>query len=74
MNDATFAGVVMGYAVPFVCQLLAATVGGGSDRRTARTSLDDFDSTVKYRYVFTFLPAGKIRGLWGDCVKTLCEE
>ena len=64
MDDAALAGVIVDHAVPFVCQFLAASVGGGSDARTARTSLDDFDGTVKYRYGVISFPAGK-SGVWG---------
>ena len=28
MDDAAFAGVVMGHSVPLVCELFAASVGG----------------------------------------------
>ena len=49
--------VVVGLAVPLICQLLAAPVGGSSDSRTAYAPLDDLNGTVKNRYtVFLLLP------------------
>ena len=57
MDNAGLVRVVVGLAVPLICQLLAAPVGGSSDSRTAYAPLDDLNGTVKNRYtVFLLLP------------------
>ena len=56
MDDAGLVRVVVGLAVPLICQFLAAPVGGGSDSRTAYAPLDDLNGTVKNRYVVFLLP------------------
>ena len=47
MDNAGLVRVVVGLAVPLICQLLAAPVGGSSDSRTAYAPLDDLNGTVK---------------------------
>ena len=62
MDNAGLVRVVVGLAVPLICQLLAAPVGGSSDSRTAYTPLDDLNGTVKNRYVIFLLPPQSVAG------------
>ena len=55
MDNTGLVRVVVGLAVPLICQLLTAPVGGGSNSRTAYTPLDDLNGTVKNRYVIGLL-------------------
>ena len=47
MNNAAFAGVVMGQAVPLVHQLFTAPIGGSGHSGLALAPLDDLDGTMK---------------------------
>ena len=62
MDNAGLVRVVMGLAVPLICQLLAAPVGGSSDSRTAYAPLDDLNGTVKNCYVVFLLPPQSTAG------------
>ena len=62
MDNAGLVRVVVGLAVPLICQLLAAPVGGSSDSRTAYAPLDDLNGTVKNRYVIFLLPPQSTAG------------
>ncbi len=55
MDNTGLMRIVMGQAVPFVGQLLAAPVGGGSDSRAAYAPLDNLNGTVKDCYVIDLL-------------------
>ena len=46
MDDAALSGVVMDYAVPFVCDFLAASVGSSGNGRFAIPSADDLDAAM----------------------------
>ena len=46
MDNAAFAGVVMGQAVPLICQFGAAAVGGCGNGGFALAALDDFDGDI----------------------------
>ena len=46
MDDAALSGVVMDYAVPFVCDFLAASVGGSGNSRLAISPADDLDAAM----------------------------
>jgi hypothetical protein len=50
MDDTALVDVVMGHAVPLICQTLTAPVGGSSYGRFADAALDDLDGTMKNRY------------------------
>ena len=50
MDNAAFPGVVVGHAVPFICQLGSAAVGGCGNGRTARAALDDTDGDMTEIY------------------------
>lgn len=56
MDNTGFMRVVVGFAVPLICQPFATPVGGGSDSRAAHTPLDNLNGTVKNRYVVFLLP------------------
>ena len=60
MNDTRLMRVVVGLAVPFICQPFAAPVGGGSDSRAAHAPLDNLNGTVKDCYVIGLLSVGGI--------------
>ena len=62
MDNTGLVRVVVGLAVPLICQLLAAPVGGGSDSRTAYAPLDNLNGTVKNRYVIFLLPPQSVAG------------
>ena len=62
MDNTGLMRVIMGFAVPLICQLLAAPIGGSSDSRTAYTPLDDLNGTVKNRYVVFLLPPQSTAG------------
>ncbi len=62
MDNAGLVRVVVGLAVPLICQLLAAPVGGSSDSRTAYAPLDDLNGTVKNCYVVFLLPPQSTAG------------
>ena len=62
MDNTGLMRVVVGFAVPLICQLLAAPVGGSSDSRTAYAPLDDLNGTVKNRYVIFLLPPQSVAG------------
>ena len=46
MNNAAFPGVVVGHAVPFICQLGSAAVSSCGNSGTARAALDDTDGDM----------------------------
>ena len=46
MDNAAFSGVVMGQAVPLICQFGAAAVGGCGNGGFALAALDDFDGDM----------------------------
>ena len=50
MDDTAFAGVVMGHAVPLICQLLAASVGGCVNGGLAFAPADYADITMVNGY------------------------
>ena len=50
VDNAAFVGVVMDFSVPLVCQLFAASVGGGSYCRASFASLNTLDGTVEDSY------------------------
>ena len=50
MDNAAFAGVVMGHSVPFVCQLFAASVGGCGNGGLALAPADYADITMVNSY------------------------
>ena len=56
MDNTGLVRVVVGLAVPLICQFLAAPVGGSSDSRTAYAPLDDLNGTVKDCYAVFLLP------------------
>ena len=62
MDNTGLMRVVVGLAVPLICQLLAAPVGGSSDSRTAYAPLDDLNGTVKNCYVVFLLPPQSTAG------------
>ena len=62
MDNAGFVRVVVGFAVPLICQPFAAPIGGGSDSRAAYAPLDDLNGTVKNRYVVFLLPPQSLAG------------
>ena len=46
MDDAAFFGVVVGYAVPLVCDFLAASVGGCCDCGFTAATADDLNAAM----------------------------
>ena len=50
MNNAAFPGVVVGHAVPFICQLGSAAVSSCGNSRTACAALDDTDGDMTEIY------------------------
>ena len=50
MDNAAFAGVVVGHSVPFICQLGSAAVSSCGNGRTARAALDDTDGDMTEIY------------------------
>ena len=50
VDNAAFVCVIVDFAVPLICQLFAASVGGSSYRRAAFAPLDNLDRTMKYCY------------------------
>ena len=50
MDNAAFAGVVMGYSVPLVCELFAASVGGCGYGWLAFPPAHNADVTMINRY------------------------
>ena len=53
---ALYYAVVVGFAVPLICQPFAAPIGGSSDSRTTHAPLDDLNGTVKNCYLLFLLP------------------
>ena len=53
MDNAAFAGVVMGHSVPFVCQLFAASVGGCGNGRLALAPADYLNAAIVNCYGIT---------------------
>ena len=62
MDNTGLVRVVVGLAIPLICQLFAAPVGGSSDSRTAYTPLDNLNGTVKDCYVVFLLPPQSVAG------------
>ncbi len=56
MDDTGLMRVVVGFAVPLICQPFAAPVGGSGNNRTAHAPLDDLNGTVKNCYALFLLP------------------
>ena len=50
MDNAALPGVIMGQAVPFICQLGSAAVSSCGNGRTARAALDDTDGDMTEIY------------------------
>ena len=50
MDNASFAGVIVGQAVPFIRQLGSAAVGGCGNSGTALAALDDTDGDMAKIY------------------------
>ena len=50
MNNAAFPGVVVGHAVPFICQLGSAAVSSCGNSRTTCAALDDTDGDMTEIY------------------------
>ena len=50
MDNAAFPGVVVGHAVPFICQLGSAAVSSCGNSRTACAALDDTDGDMTEIY------------------------
>ena len=50
MDNAAFPGVVVGHAVPFICQLGSAAVSSCGNSGTARAALDDTDGDMTEIY------------------------
>ena len=50
MDDAAFAGVVMGHSVPLICELFAASVGGCGNGRLAFSPADNADVAMVNSY------------------------
>lgn len=46
MDDAALSGVVMDHTVPFVCDFLAASIGGCGYGRLAFSPADDLDAAM----------------------------
>ena len=46
MDDAVLSGVVMDHAVPFVCDFLAASVGGCCDCGFTAATADDLNAAM----------------------------
>ena len=64
MDNAAFPGVVMGQAVPFICQLGSASVGGCGNSGTALAALDDTDGNMAKIYGWHLLSAGIFQAPW----------
>ena len=64
MDNAAFAGVIMGQAVPFICQLCPASVGGCGNSGTALAALDDTDRDVAKIYEDRLLSVRGIQAPW----------
>ena len=46
MRHAALFRIIVGDAVPLVCELLPAAISGGSNGAPALTAFDDFDTTM----------------------------
>ena len=64
MNNAAFPGVVVGHAVPFICQLGSAAVSSCGNSRTALAALDDTDGNMAKIYGWHLLSAGIFQAPW----------
>lgn len=53
MDDAAFLGVVVGYAVPLVCDFLTATVGGCYDCGFTAATADNLNAAMVDCYGIT---------------------
>ena len=53
MDDAAFLGVVVSYAVPLICDFLAASVGGGCDYGFTAATADDLNAAMVDCYGIT---------------------
>ena len=63
MDNAAFAGVIMGLAVPFIRQLCPAAVSGCGNSGTALAALDDADGDMTKIYGWHLL---SVRGYSGS--------
>ena len=61
MDNTGFSGVVMGYSIPFICQLRSAAVGGCGNGRPALAALDDTDGDMTEIYGGTSFRVGYFR-------------
>ena len=64
MDNAAFAGVIVGQAVPFIRQLGSAAVGGCGNSGTALAALDDTDGDVAKIYGDRLLSVRGIQAPW----------
>ena len=64
MNNAAFPGVVVGHAVPFICQLGSAAVSSCGNSRTACAALDNTDGDMTEIYGWHLLSAGIFQAPW----------
>ena len=64
MDNAAFAGVIVGQAVPFIRQLCPAAVGGCGNSGTALAALDDTDGDMTKIYGWHLLSAGILQAPW----------
>ena len=64
MDDAALPGVIMGQAVPFICQFGSASVGGCGNSGTALAALDDTDGKMTKIYGWHLLSAGIFQAPW----------
>ena len=62
VDDTGLMRVIVGFAVPLICQPFAASVGGSGNSRTAHAPLDDLNGTVKDCYVVFLLPPQSVAG------------
>ena len=61
MDNAAFAGVIVGQAVPFIRQLGSASVGGCGNSGTALAALDDTDGDMAKIYEYRILSVRDIQ-------------
>src|SRR5699024_2070639 len=64
MDNAALPGVIMGQAVPFICQFGSASVGGCGNSGTALAALDDTDGDMAKIYGWHLLSAGIFQAPW----------
>src|SRR5699024_7036591 len=64
MDNAALVGVVVGQAVPLICQFSAAAVGSCGNSGTALAALDDTDGNMTKIYGWHHLTAGIFQAPW----------